>query len=413
MKFLIASAAAALVASSVGASAADLAKKAPVAVDYVKVCDAYGAGFFYIPGSETCLKIGGYLRAQVVAGDDDLGNFGDGRTDANYATLGRLQLQVDARSQTEFGVLRSFGAVNMSYYGNSGHTFAVDQAYIQWAGITAGKAQSFFDFFTGYAPAEYYGEVAHDDKVNLFAYTFGFANGVSLTLSLEDSKSAGREGTDFYGGNKAPDVVAALKIEQGWGSAQVMAVAHNAYGGSTTATSYSTVATATTGFPFFIPTAWSTTATTTTTVYDVDKWGYAIGAGATIKLPMFGADDEFGLQAVYADGALRYLTLGDLGGYDFADSSGDLSKGWAVFAGLKHGFTPKLVGALQGGFVSFDSYLANADFDRWDATASLTWTPVTNLEVTAFAEYRKYDYSDATVADTDGWAFGLRMQRNF
>ena len=29
-------------------------------VDYVRVCDAYGSGYFYIPGTETCLAIGGY-----------------------------------------------------------------------------------------------------------------------------------------------------------------------------------------------------------------------------------------------------------------------------------------------------------------------------------------------------------------
>ena len=40
------------------------------ACEYVRVCDAYGAGFFYIPGTETCLKIGGYLRYDATAGDD-------------------------------------------------------------------------------------------------------------------------------------------------------------------------------------------------------------------------------------------------------------------------------------------------------------------------------------------------------
>jgi hypothetical protein len=40
-------------------------KLAPV--EYVRVCDVYGAGFFYIPGTDTCLKIGGSVRV-------DLGN---------------------------------------------------------------------------------------------------------------------------------------------------------------------------------------------------------------------------------------------------------------------------------------------------------------------------------------------------
>ena len=59
--------AAGLVAMS-GAQAADLPVKAKP-VEYVKVCSLYGPGFFYIPGTDTCLKVGGYLRADHVYGD--------------------------------------------------------------------------------------------------------------------------------------------------------------------------------------------------------------------------------------------------------------------------------------------------------------------------------------------------------
>jgi hypothetical protein len=42
------------------------------AIDYVKVCDAYGAGYHYIPGTDTCLRIGGYVQFEAFFGD----NFG-------------------------------------------------------------------------------------------------------------------------------------------------------------------------------------------------------------------------------------------------------------------------------------------------------------------------------------------------
>ncbi|MBX9651552.1 MAG: porin [Xanthobacteraceae bacterium] len=45
-----------------GVSAADLGVKKPSPVEYVKVCNVYGSGFFYIPGSNTCLKVGGRVR---------------------------------------------------------------------------------------------------------------------------------------------------------------------------------------------------------------------------------------------------------------------------------------------------------------------------------------------------------------
>src|SRR5258705_7508619 len=60
MKSLLLSSASVLVAF--GAQAADLPVKAKP-VEYVKICNLYGAGFYYIPGTDTCIKIGGYVRA--------------------------------------------------------------------------------------------------------------------------------------------------------------------------------------------------------------------------------------------------------------------------------------------------------------------------------------------------------------
>jgi hypothetical protein len=68
IKMMLISSAAALSAIS-GAQAADAIVAAePEAVEYVRVCDAYGTGYFYIPGTETCLKINGYIRFQVNGG---------------------------------------------------------------------------------------------------------------------------------------------------------------------------------------------------------------------------------------------------------------------------------------------------------------------------------------------------------
>src|ERR671922_1985627 len=63
VKSLLLGSAAGLIAVG-GAQAADLPVKAK-AVEYVKICTLYGAGFYYIPGTDTCLKIGGYIRTQI------------------------------------------------------------------------------------------------------------------------------------------------------------------------------------------------------------------------------------------------------------------------------------------------------------------------------------------------------------
>jgi len=63
LKSLMLGSAATMVAV-VGAQAADLPSKKAAPATYVKVCDAYGAGFFVIPGTDTCVKVGGYVRAE-------------------------------------------------------------------------------------------------------------------------------------------------------------------------------------------------------------------------------------------------------------------------------------------------------------------------------------------------------------
>ena len=63
VKSLLLGSAAGLIAVA-GAQAADMPVKAKPA-EYVKICSLYGAGFYYIPGTDTCIKIGGYVRVQT------------------------------------------------------------------------------------------------------------------------------------------------------------------------------------------------------------------------------------------------------------------------------------------------------------------------------------------------------------
>ncbi len=110
---LILCSAASLVAIS-GAQAADLPVKAK-AVEYVRICSLYGAGFFFIPGTDTCIKLGGYLRADVTfngsihgqpAWSGDLGE--QNRYRDYYAARSRMALTVDTRTASEYGVVRTF-----------------------------------------------------------------------------------------------------------------------------------------------------------------------------------------------------------------------------------------------------------------------------------------------------------------
>src|SRR3712207_8454807 len=77
-----------------GAQAADLpvAKAAPV--EYVRVCSTYGSGFFYIPGTETCLRVGGRVRAEYIYVEPE------SRLDDTIGFRARGRIQLDARTAT-------------------------------------------------------------------------------------------------------------------------------------------------------------------------------------------------------------------------------------------------------------------------------------------------------------------------
>ena len=114
VKSLILGSAAGLIAMS-GAQAADLPVKAK-AVEYVRICSLYGAGFWYIPGTDTCIKIGGYLRVDTTfnggvydapAWNGDLGQHN--RYADNINSRSRMALTIDTRTATEYGVVRTFG----------------------------------------------------------------------------------------------------------------------------------------------------------------------------------------------------------------------------------------------------------------------------------------------------------------
>src|SRR6195256_873585 len=126
VKSLILGSAAGLLAMS-GAQAADLPLKAK-AVEYVRICSLYGAGFFYIPGTDTCIKLGGYVRIDSTfnggiygqpAWSGDLGQ--GNRYMDNFVSRSRMAITVDTRTATEYGVVRTFGQGDFQFQ-NQGNT---------------------------------------------------------------------------------------------------------------------------------------------------------------------------------------------------------------------------------------------------------------------------------------------------
>ncbi|TIS59805.1 MAG: porin [Mesorhizobium sp.] len=242
IKSLLLGSAAALIAVS-GARAADAVVVAePEPAEYVKICDVYGAGYFYIPGTETCLRIGGYVRYDIGIGD--VGSFDgaenvdheDGDVNDTYRKNARFTLKTWTGQETELGTLKTYTETRFNF-GNENNYATPDNpttptdehisnpahqrgvslnfAWIQLGGLRVGKDESAFDTFIGYA-----GNVIQDTLVpygdfdtNVVQYYFDAGNGFSAVVSLEEG--SGEIGTiDSY----VPHVVGGLKWTQGWGA---------------------------------------------------------------------------------------------------------------------------------------------------------------------------------------------------
>jgi len=385
-----------------GAQAADLPVKAKP-VEYVKVCSLYGAGFYYIPGTDICAKIGGYVRAEwtygfgstqtntMWAGANGLMTRTDGDaaglTIATNALTGgpadtvwrsRAYIAMDTRQQTAYGTLRTF--LNLGVSGDNNVSLSMNRAFIQIAGFTAGYATSYFDHYSVAAIAYLVDNSSDtgDTGQAVFAYTAQLGNGVSASLSLEQpankrrsianiqTTAAGVFVSNFalgaamnnsYGKLEVPDVVANVRVDQAWGSAQVMGAIHQVDMGYYTAAASGSTGGVASG-------------------YAQDKYGWAVGGGIKVNLPMIGPGDYVAAQVAYAQGATRYVANtnpnspqafngGTQIGYGYTNdavvtspttgvgtASLQLTTNWGVAAGWEHFWTPSLRTSLHGSYTA-------------------------------------------------------------
>ncbi|WP_246702712.1 porin [Starkeya sp. ORNL1] len=350
------------------AAAADLPVKAKAA-EYVKICSTYGAGYYYIPGTDTCLKIGGYVTADFYVenfkNEDNFSvdydhpggysdrtsgnaNFSQSDTESYFKT--RAAIQMDARTQTEYGTLRSYFEMRYTYGSDSAQDYTADTlrlkyGYIQFAGFTFGKATSNFDFWAG----DFYEGIDpgffYSDATPLqIAYTADFGNGFSATIAIEDAYERTRDYFDIgidssFGEHRqeVPDIVANLSYEGSWGAARLSGALHrleDQYGNFNSQPN--------------------------------DDWGWAALAGVRFDIA---ETTTIYLEGAYADGALGYLGFGATGVMDFADGdasnfggaqsvdfNGDSISGWYVGGGIRHYWVPTVFTSFVGSYGETDSY---------------------------------------------------------
>lgn len=483
--------------ASTAASAADLPTKKAAPVEYVRVCSVHGAGFFYIPGSDTCIKLSGRVRAEFMYANPagyystfttnstepgiNYGayNYGRNADATGYEINGRLN--VDVRTSTEWGVLRAF--FRYDFYVDSG-PFAggasslvangdaviytpgaglggvgagqngLDLAYIQFAGFTAGRVQSFFDF---YANSLNWTKLSGSDrKTQAFAYTASFGSGFSATLSIEDPTVNARapvsatpryyasvyDGntyvTPWYGsgvgvalgGTRLPDLVGVLRYDGSWGSAQLSGALHQA--------TFSEYTSSYAGGGF--------TCVAQSECFEPQdaQYGWAIQGGVKVNLPMLAKGDQLWLQAAYADGAISYLsprfttfgdaratlpdywvfpnTTYDVGGarYGYTGFGVESVKGWNITVAMLHYWAPTVRQAVFGSYQQIENPTASSvlssypagvdsplfvtygapDSTVWQLGTNLVWSPVAGLDVGPEFMYVHTDAGERPIYNT-------------
>jgi hypothetical protein len=306
VKSLLLGSAAGVVAVA-GAQAADLPVKAKP-VQYVKICTLYGDGFYYIPGSDTCIRFTGYVRADYNwngRAPHVLGaNGAQDRSVSRYTTRHRANLAVDTRTQTAYGTLRTF--MNMYIENAEGsNTANASRALIQWGGFTFGRTASFTDhegslgdagmrsLYTGLVDA-----TTGAAGINQIAYTWQLGNGITLSVGGDEMRNrsianltstavtVGSDPTSSRHGNSHPDPWVALHVSQAWGRASLAVQGHHNQARYYTGTVATCVQTG-----------------TTLCNYPDDKWGFVVKSGIEIKLDMLSPGSRIGGFVNYGQGA--------------------------------------------------------------------------------------------------------------
>ncbi len=348
-----------------GAQAADLSVAEPV--DYVKVCDAFGAGYWYIPGTDTCLKIGGLVRMDVdfhntaaTAWNTSAGH------SASWDFHTETHINFTAKSMTEYGPLTGYlelraqsnnsdDSNNHAYYASTGLTQTgdynayLDTAYLELGMLLVGRTGSIYDYSGGFTiDGTDYDSDQGTDQVRLTWAMSGFG----LQLAIEDPRD--RWGTDLASSYSMPDIVGDISMAQGVWSAKLS--------GGYAETSFGS--------------------------------GGGVQLATTIKLDQIAPGDQLMLKAAWAQNSV----------WKFAGGASGASTGsvWSAAASFQHFWAPNLSSAITYGYYN-ESGVSSGN----QVIGNLVWSPVTNFMAGLEGKYTKANTGSGT------WNVKLRLERDW
>ena len=464
LKSLLLASATGLVAVS-GASAADLGVSKPSPVEFVKACynPLWGtSGGFVIPGTQTCLRVGGQARfdvslAQTFARNSSTtgfrggGNifldaitpseFGNVRTFVQYSQLFRT-----GDSRTGTGARRGqsidvnpIGAANIG----AGSDFQGSSGFIQFAGFTFGRTSSFFaalggsNSIIGSTAAPFVG------NVDTVAYTAVLGNGFLATIAVEDptTRRNGLVGlspvngqlttlinpitgaptlvvpgglatnvlaapANLYSGSRIPNFIAALRLDQAFGSFEVSGLVNEVRSTQLTGNSFET-----------------------------SKFGFSVAGGLKLNVPQIAAGDNLTVQGIYSYGSINSvignpfgssLLTQSIGGSPFIAVDGvvnpltgsiSLTRSYSIAASFQHFWTPTFSTSVSGSYADVDTGLSRSaagDYRVYGVGVLNQYSPVRGLTFALDVVYLNVDGRHGRTADVNrGGAFSKGQDGNF
>jgi len=444
---------AAVIMTMVGAQAADLPSKKAAPATYVKICDAYGAGFFFIPGTDTCVKLGGYVRYELqhTPGKDTLKYVSTGTTAATAAVISqssktqdtfgseyRGRIDLDARTPTGYGAVRTFislrgtgtsglrksaydysaGTVAPTLGGASNTELNMERAFIQWAGFTVGNATSNYAMI----PSMTYtanGWAGFPNGQRQIAYTASFGGGFSATVALEDKQVWGNDGlnTNINLPDTPASLVGNIRLDQAWGFAAVHGVVgkHTRSNAATPAAD----AVAANKAPQLTYTA-STALTGTSLLGPQSQTGWGVGTTVSFNLDQIAKGDKIWLTANYMDGWYgAILSSGSITSPSDGSSGGrtmggmirkdanvvylgtaaagyDTTTGWNVGGQFLHYWDPKWRSVFTSAYAAVNpptqaqtTAIAWGKGTLFEVRGNLIYSPVNNFDIGVELQYLK------------------------
>jgi hypothetical protein len=351
------------------AQAADLSVAEPV--EYVRVCDAFGTTYWYIPGTDTCIKIGGYVRFDVNFHTTNWQAYPTHSASWDFST--KAHLDVTASSMTEYGALTGFLALEAvssnsdstnyeiisSPYADGKRLATLDSAWLSLGMLLVGRTGSIYDYSGGFTYNGYDGDAdASSDQVRLSWAMSGFG----VQLAIDDPRD--RWGSNLSTSYSMPTIVGAITMSQATWDGKLSAGFAETGNGS----------------------------------------GFGVQAAATFKLDSIAPGDKLLLKGAWAQGQVGA----------FADGRGAVYANgttvWSVVGSFQHFWSPTLSSAITAGFTDRPSNQSIGDLTQ--VKANIVWAPVSGFAAGVEGAYSSTSGNTQTTA-TSAWTGLIRLQRSW